>query len=940
MRRMLSVCAVLTVIAGAATATTVPTLIRHPLDTSESRTFTLKNRLKVLLISDAKFNKSAAALDLAAGSFQDPKDRQGMAHFTEHMLFINTKKYPEVDAFNRFLTNNGGYRNGFTAAGNTNYHFEVHHEVLEEALDRFAQFFVAPLFDSAYAEREMHAIDSEHKKNIMNDSRREYQLYRSFCKKDHPMSMFSTGDLVTLKGTGSKELKDFYRTHSSANRMSLTVLGTQGLDELERMVRASFEAVPDNNLPPISYSAEYLDQIEAVRVIKMIPVKELRQLSIDFALPDLLAHYASKPARMLGTCIGHEGQGSLLSYLKEQGWATGLRAGGYPYCSSFAAFSITVSLTEKGLTEYSEVLKACFSYIELLKSKGISKHIFEESAAMAQLDYANSDPGEGASRASRTASAMNRYPLDIVQEVPFMFVQQDTVLEKKILGYLRPNNMICILTAQGQKTDAKEKYYGTEYAYTEDKELYSSLVKPVIIKALQMPVRNPYVPRAVHLLPEQPITLIKEKGAHLWYSQDTEFKRPKVRIEINYQVPEKMISLKHLVLLDFYAACINEQLNELAYPATEAGLYYSLSGNGRGVSLKVGGYDGAALQLLDSIAVQLKTIALDQERFAGIQDRIVRRLNNFDKDPAYRIARVIARKVRKGTYFLPQELVATAQAITLKEVQTFTKLLYKQGHIWGMVHGNISAPASIDAFRRLQGRLAVKPLSAKQVFRQSILAQPKPETLTFADTLVTNNSCFWRFNMLGLDTPRLRAAAKIINNYIDPLVFTTLRTNQQLGYIVHGGATRDLDQLYLIFLLQSADYNPVLLREKTAAFIQTIPDSFAAISDDAFSALKKAVAENLQERPKSINERGASLATLAFDYNEDFGRRQKELEALATLDKAAITALLNEALRMKSAKITDFLLFAKQHKEALKGVGSLQDINTFKQGREYRYETN
>jgi predicted Zn-dependent peptidase len=45
-----------------------------------------------VLVSDPKF-KSAAALVVNVGQIDDPKEREGLAHFTEHMLFLGIEKY-------------------------------------------------------------------------------------------------------------------------------------------------------------------------------------------------------------------------------------------------------------------------------------------------------------------------------------------------------------------------------------------------------------------------------------------------------------------------------------------------------------------------------------------------------------------------------------------------------------------------------------------------------------------------------------------------------------------------------------------------------------------------------------------------------------------------------------------------------------------------------
>jgi insulysin len=79
------------------------TLTKHPDDKSVSRHFVLENGLKVLVVSDPDFNNSAASLEVQVGSLMDPKDRQGLAHFLEHMLFLGNKKYPEVDEFSGYL---------------------------------------------------------------------------------------------------------------------------------------------------------------------------------------------------------------------------------------------------------------------------------------------------------------------------------------------------------------------------------------------------------------------------------------------------------------------------------------------------------------------------------------------------------------------------------------------------------------------------------------------------------------------------------------------------------------------------------------------------------------------------------------------------------------------------------------------------------------------
>jgi Insulinase (Peptidase family M16) len=154
--------------------------VRKPiLDERQFRAITLSNGMRVLLISDPSSSRSAAAIDVKVGSFSDPDDVPGLAHFCEHMSFLGTTKYPKEEEFSAFLSSHGGSSNAYTDSEDTVYYFDVTADHTEESLGRFAQFFIAPLFTQSATDRELNAIDSEHAKNVNNDGFRLYQVIRS-----------------------------------------------------------------------------------------------------------------------------------------------------------------------------------------------------------------------------------------------------------------------------------------------------------------------------------------------------------------------------------------------------------------------------------------------------------------------------------------------------------------------------------------------------------------------------------------------------------------------------------------------------------------------------------------------------------------------------------------------------------------------------------------
>jgi insulysin len=179
---------------------------------------------------------------------------------------MGTKKYPAQNAYQQFLSSNNGMSNAYTAMTSTNYYFDIAPDALEGALDRFSGFFIEPLFNEDCTEREIKAVDSEHKKNLQNDmwashhittlalkanQQRFYQLEKHLSKPGHVYRKFGTGNYNSLwsepKADGRdprQQLMKWWEKEYCAKRMKLVVIGKDSIETLEKWVKEKFEAVP------------------------------------------------------------------------------------------------------------------------------------------------------------------------------------------------------------------------------------------------------------------------------------------------------------------------------------------------------------------------------------------------------------------------------------------------------------------------------------------------------------------------------------------------------------------------------------------------------------------------------------------------------------------------------------------------------------------------
>ena len=137
--------------------------------------------------------------------------------------------------------------------------------------------------------------------------------------------------------------------------------------------------------------------------------------------------------------------------------------------------------------------------------------------------------------------------------------------------------------------DQKEHFYEAPYSYKEDDIFYQELITPEIPEEFLIPEPNPFIPKKASV-PERslkdnvyPELLIDKEGVKLYFGQDHEFLRPKGVIGLKVMFPKTTMNLTHRVHSKIYAKCVNESLNELGYPAKQAGLNFSVKEGYEGI---------------------------------------------------------------------------------------------------------------------------------------------------------------------------------------------------------------------------------------------------------------------------------------------------------------------------------------------------------------------
>lgn len=376
-----------------------PLLNKPKMDLKDYEFVELDSGLQVILVSterlqleNAKLQSkskstctAAAALTVQVGSFCDPKECEGLAHFLEHMVFMGSEKYPQENAYDAFITSHGGSCNAFTEGEYTTYQFDVNSDHFSEALDIFAHCFIDPLLSMSTSEREINAIDNEFKLAGNDDGARLQEIYALSIADSHVVRKFSWGNKNSLQDVPASLGVDmqtttrlFHHTHYRPQNSRLVVVSPKPLDALLTDVVSSFgswqatapttpmltlpasPSVPASTTAKASKSSQSKKKLKAsapssalkvvttpsiteaerpylgksplaanacATITRVAMVKNVHVLYLAWAFPSTYSTYRTQPALYLSHLIGHEGAGSLLSCLKNESLATGVSAG-------------------------------------------------------------------------------------------------------------------------------------------------------------------------------------------------------------------------------------------------------------------------------------------------------------------------------------------------------------------------------------------------------------------------------------------------------------------------------------------------------------------------------------------------------------------------------------------------------------------------------------
>lgn len=857
----------------------------------------LSNGLEAFLISDPGTHQSCAALAVDAGSWQDPDEYPGMAHFLEHMLFMGTKAYPKEAEYKQYISDHGGSWNAYTASNRTVYGFSINNEFLNEGLDRFAHFFIDPLFLQNSVGRELLAVDQEHAKNIEHDGWRCYMIMKETGNPEHPNARFSTGNKATLEGIPQSALQNWYENHYSANRMHLVVISPMSTEEMIKQVSAKFSPVVNRKLPDPVYPHQLFSKQQLGHWLYVKPIKDLKSLSMVWQLPlEVALDRETHASSLIAYALSNGAQNGLSEELKREKLIEGVSISIDRLSHECVLMSIDFALTEHGAKHTETVVERAFQTLSRLKETGIPRYIFDEHQKLRLMRYEYQSRNEAFSMALNTAGELTEEKIETYPQKLVLATRFDPDQISKILNSMTPEECLYMVSADpkltGVEPTSREKWMDAAYRLKDiSTEQLTTWAKAAPHPHIDLPAPNPYFPESMALVqtenPEQktPVEVVNDDLGHLYFLQDHKYQVPETAAIFAIKTPEMDGSSRSRVLFDLYIRALEEKLCSTLFFASQAGLSLSTSQNDDDFVLSIAGYSEKAPLFLKTVFESLHDVSPTAAQFEIYKQSLLSSYDNASKELPLRQGIQLLNSVIFNNNPTPQERLQALQHVTYEQFLSFANQVLRKAYLEGMIYGNLTQADAAQIWAYYKTAVEPAAFPKEQHYKKAVFVPSEGQGpfMIVQSTERQGNGTLLLLHEASFSMEN-RATQQILSAALKDDFFDTLRSKQQTGYIATSWDLEIEEQLFQMFGVQSITHGPQELLARFELFLEEFcRETQDKVPSDRFETLKATLIKELEMPPENLSGKTSQLYHLAFEKKGDFNWLQKRIATVKAL---------------------------------------------------------
>ena len=646
------------------------------------------------------------------------------------------------------------------------------------------------------------------------------------------------------------------------------------------MAADTFGRVPNNESKKPEITVPVVTDAQKGIIIHYVPALPRKVLRVEFRIENNSAKFRSKTDELITYLIGNRSPGTLSDWLQKQGLVEGISANSDPIVNgNSGVLAISASLTDKGLANRDQVVAAIFSYLNLLREKGIDKQYFDELANVLDIDFRYPSITRDMDYVEWLADTMIRVPVEHTLDAVNIADRYDAKAVKERLAMMTPQN------ARIWYISPKEPHNKTAYfvdaPYQVDKisaQTFADWQKKAADIALSLPELNPYIPDDFSLIKSEkkydhPELIVDESNLRVVYAPSRYFSsEPKADVSLILRNPKAMDSARNQVMFALNDYLAGLALDQLSNQASVGGISFSTNAN-NGLMVNANGYTQRLPQLFQALLEGYFSYTATEDQLEQAKSWYNQMMDSAEKGKAFEQAIMPAQMLSQVPYFSRDERRKILPSITLKEVLAYRDALKSGARPEFMVIGNMTEAQATTLARDVQKQLGA---DGSEWCRNKDVVVDKKQSVIFEKAGNSTDSALAAvFVPTGYDEYTSSAYSSLLGQIVQPWFYNQLRTEEQLGYAVFAFPMSVGRQWGMGFLLQSNDKQPSFLWERYKAFFPTAEAKLRTMKPEEFAQIQQAVITQMLQAPQTLGEEASKLSKDFDRGNMRFDSRDK-----------------------------------------------------------------
>lgn len=335
--------------------------------------YVLNNKIRVVFEQNKHFNSATVGVWVGAGSRDEVKENNGIAHMIEHMLFKGTRTRTASDiAISTAVL--GGNLNAYTSKECTSFYCKTLKEYILEAIDIIGDMICNPLLDENDLKKEKGVVCEEI--DMYNDSAEDYvhEYLQMKAWKNHPLGFLISGEKKIVRKLTRDDLIDFMDNYYVGENIVISVAGNFDKEQVLSQIEKSFSSLRTSPKDITKVKKRTTPVYTPVYIKKKQDIEQIH-LNMAFEIPSFVDEVRYE-FTIINAILGGDVNSRLFQKIREDRGLT------YNICSYGSAFSDTGLFHIYGAlnpNQLERVMKLIKGIIADLTKKGITKEEFENA---------------------------------------------------------------------------------------------------------------------------------------------------------------------------------------------------------------------------------------------------------------------------------------------------------------------------------------------------------------------------------------------------------------------------------------------------------------------------------------------------------------------------------------------------------------------------------